>query len=207
MPPEVGAVREHIARVAREDFGYHTLVPQWFWDIETPAALGATYVDQSRHALFVALSVHADDGLVVAPDSPRSCSGDAAGTRPGDVPEGATGVVLGTIAVREDGPAAPPHPQWLAQRYAGPDSCHLVRAYVARGHRRRGVARALVEAARHFAAGAGYTTIYLHTNAAIPGALPFWRAMPTTEIYDSRGKSPEEGGLAQNAVHFELALP
>jgi GNAT superfamily N-acetyltransferase len=119
----------------------------------------------------------------------------------------ATRAVIGTAAIREDGPHAPPHPRWLAERYRGPDCCHLLRVYVAREHRRRGVGRALVDAARRFAAGAGYRTIYLHTNAGVPGALAFWRAMPTTEVHDSRGQSAAEGGLARDAVHFELALP
>ena len=116
----------------------------------------------------------------------------------------ASGQVIGTISVRTDGPKSPPHPAWLAERYAPDTACQLFRAYIAREHRRRGVARALVEAARRFIRDeGGYDTIYLHTNPSVPGAEPFWRAMPTTEIYDSRRA---EGGDATNALHFELEM-
>ena len=72
---------------------------------------------------------------------------------------------------------------WLAERYNGPTIAQLLRVYIARSHRRRGVARGLVTSARHFVASAGgYETIYLHTNASVPGAEAFWRAMPTTLV-------------------------
>ncbi len=112
--------------------------------------------------------------------------------------------VIGTIAVRTDGPTSPPHPSWLAERYAPDTACQLFRAYIACEHRRRGVARALVEAARRFIRDeGGYDTIYLHTNPSVPGAEPFWRAMPTTEIFDARR---EEGAPGSNALHFELEM-
>lgn len=132
-----------------------------------------TYLDNRRQALFVAV--------------------DHAG-----------GQVIGTIAVRTDGPKSPPHPHWLAERYAPDTACQLFRAYIAREHRRRGVARALVEAARRFIRDeGGYDTIYLHTNPSVPGAEPFWRAMPTREVFDSRR---EEGAPGTNALHFELEM-
>lgn len=115
----------------------------------------------------------------------------------------ASGDVVGTISVVNVGPNAPPHPAWLAERYNAPDVAQVLRAYIARAHRRRGVARTLVEQARHFARDVGYRTIYLHTNASVPGAEAFWRAMPTTLIYDGRGNA---AGYSE-AVHFELALP
>src|SRR5688572_15172494 len=62
----------------------------------------------------------------------------------------ASGRVVGTIAVRADGPNSPPHPAWLAERYAPDTACQLFRAYIAREQRRRGVGRAAVEAARRF---------------------------------------------------------
>jgi len=112
--------------------------------------------------------------------------------------------IIGTIAVRADPPKSPPHPAWLAKRYAGDNVCQLFRAYIAREHRRRGAARFLVEAARRFIrAEGGYDTIYLHTNPAVPGAEPFWRAMPTREVFDARR---EPGAPGSNALHFELAM-
>jgi GNAT superfamily N-acetyltransferase len=101
------------------------------------------------------------------------------------------------------GPNAPPHPRWLAERYGGPHVAQLLRVYIAADQRRHGVARNLVEHARQFAEQVGYQTIYLHTNASVPGAEAFWRAMPTTLIYDGRGNS---AGYSE-AVHFELAVP
>jgi GNAT superfamily N-acetyltransferase len=135
--------------------------------------LAGTYLERPRYALFVAL----DD---------------------------ATGEVVGTTAVRPEPPSSPPHPGWLAKRYSGPTVAQLSRVYIHPAHRRRGIAGALVEAARAWVADeGGYTTIYLHTNAAVPGAEPFWRSRPTTQIYDGRGNHE---GYSQ-AVHFELALP
>lgn len=132
-----------------------------------------TYLDNCRQALFVAV-------------------------------DRASGQVIGTISVRTDGPKSPPHPHWLAERYATDTTCQLFRAYIAREHRRRGVARALVEAARRFIRDeGGYDTIYLHTNPSVPGAEPFWRSMPTREIFDSRR---EEGAPGTNALHFELDM-
>ena len=132
-----------------------------------------TYLDNRRHALFVAVD-HASERII------------------------------GTIAVRADGPNSPPHPAWLAERYAPDTACQLFRAYIVREHRRRGVARALVEAARRFIRDeGGYDTIYLHTNPRVPGAEPFWRSMPTTEVFDARR---EEGAPGSHALHFELAM-
>jgi GNAT superfamily N-acetyltransferase len=133
----------------------------------------AVYVDNPRQALFVAI-------------------------------DEASGEIVGTTSVVNVGPNSPPHPAWLAERYTGPTVAQLLRVYMARGHRRRGIARALVEAARGFVADEGnYNTIYLHTNASVPGAEPFWRAMATTEIYDGRGNAD---GYSE-ALHFELAIP
>jgi GNAT superfamily N-acetyltransferase len=130
------------------------------------------YVDNPRQALFVAL-------------------------------DNVSGEIVGTTSVVNVGPNAPPHPAWLAERYSGPTVAQLLRVYIARDHRRHGIARRLVDAARQFViAAGGYETIYLHTNASVPGAEAFWRAMPTILIYDGRGNS--EG--YSEAVHFELSL-
>jgi GNAT superfamily N-acetyltransferase len=112
--------------------------------------------------------------------------------------------VIGATGVMAGGPKSPPHPRWLAERYHPATTAQLFRVYIDRDQRRRGVARALVEAARRFvAAEGGYRVLYLHTDAiATPQAEHFWRAMDTTEIYDGRGK-----GEPSQALHFELALP
>jgi GNAT superfamily N-acetyltransferase len=114
-----------------------------------------------------------------------------------------SGEVIGTTGVMAGGPKSPPHPAWLADRYDPEHTAQLFRVYIQRDHRRRGVARALVEAARGFIAEeGGYSVIYLHTDAvASPGADKFWKAMDTVEIYDARGR-----GEASQAVHFELRL-
>jgi GNAT superfamily N-acetyltransferase len=131
------------------------------------------YVDNPRQALFVAVE---DD----------------------------SSEIIGTTSVVNVGPNVPPHPLWIAERYSGPHAAQLLRVYIARDHRRRGVARRLVQCARQFVAvDGGYTTIYLHTNASVPGAEAFWRSMPTTLIYDGRGNTD---GYSE-AVHFELSLP
>lgn len=64
--------------------------------------------------------------------------------------------------------------------------------------RRQGVGRSLVQRAALWATReAGYATVYLHTNASAPGAEPFWRSLPTVEMYDAR---PDPF----NCVHFEI---
>lgn len=128
------------------------------------------YIDNPRHAMFVAV----DD---------------------------ATGEVIGTTAVRAGGPQPPNHPQWLCDRYDPETTAQLYRVYIAREHRRRGAARALVEQARRWIKDeGGYTVIYLHTNVSVPEAEPFWRSMPTTEVYDGRHTR------STASVHFELAM-
>jgi GNAT superfamily N-acetyltransferase len=111
------------------------------------------------------------------------------------------GAVQGTAAVRQDGPASPPHPDWLAARYAGPEAGQLARVWVAPEQRRRGVARGLLAAACSWASSAGYQTLCLHTDTGVPGAEPFWRAMPVVQVYDARAP-----GAELQTVHFELPL-
>jgi GNAT superfamily N-acetyltransferase len=96
-----------------------------------------------------------------------------------------------------------PHTRCGSPNATAGRTAQLLRVYIAADHRRRGVARNLVEHARQFAEQVGYQTIYLHTNASVPGAEAFWRTMPTTLIYDGRGNS---AGYSE-AVHFELAVP
>lgn len=109
--------------------------------------------------------------------------------------------VVGTAAVRAEGPKSPPHPPWLAERYPAGSTAQIFRVYVRPEHRRAGLARGLVRMACRFVAETpGYERIYLHTNASIEGAEPFWRSIGD-EVFDGRTDprfSP--------AVHFEIPL-
>ena len=108
------------------------------------------------------------------------------------------GVAVGTAAVWPCRLQSPPNPAWLADRYADPSVCELRRVWVVAEARRRGAARALVRAAAGWAvAEGGYRTVYLHTDAGVPGAEPFWRSLPAREVHDAR---PDPW----NCVHFEL---
>jgi GNAT superfamily N-acetyltransferase len=109
------------------------------------------------------------------------------------------GAFAGTTTVKPGGPASPPAPSWLADRYAGEHTCQLTRVWIVRELRRRRVARALVTAATQWALGpGGYTVVCLHTDASSPGALDFWRAYPAAlEILDAR---PDPW----DTVHFEI---
>lgn len=128
---------------------------------------------------------------------------DLAGTylgRPGRalfVARGGSGV-QGTAAVIPCALASPPNPAWLAGEYNRPDTCQLVRVWVAGEARRSGTGRALVEAAVAWAVGpGGYRRVYLHTNAGVPGAEAFWRSFPGRVVLDCR---PDPF----NCVHVEL---
>jgi len=111
--------------------------------------------------------------------------------------------VIGTTGVRSGAPKSPPFPKWLTDRYDPGTTAQLYRVYVAREHRRRGVACALVNLARTFIANeGGYRVIYFHTQARVVGAEPFWRSMPTTLIYDERTNE----NSTSDTVHFEIAV-
>uniref|UniRef100_A0AAU2VK80 GNAT family N-acetyltransferase n=1 Tax=Streptomyces sp. NBC_00008 TaxID=2903610 RepID=A0AAU2VK80_9ACTN len=113
--------------------------------------------------------------------------------------------VVATTGVRSAGPAHPPHPRWLAERYPSGTTAQIVRVYVAPEHRRHGLARAMVRRACAFAAGhAGYDSIYLHTNAHVKGAEAFWRSM-AKEVFDAR--TTGEHGPGVGTVHFEIPMP
>ncbi|MFD1829306.1 GNAT family N-acetyltransferase [Streptomyces desertarenae] len=134
-----------------------------------------TYLADSRHLLLVAVHGGAPDGKVVA-----------------------------TTGLLSRGPAHPPHPRWIAERYPSGSTAQLVRVYVRPEHRRHGLARAMVEMAADFAAAADYAGLYLHTNADIPGAQPFWDSM-AKEVFDARTTGEHGPGFA--TVHYEIPLP
>jgi GNAT superfamily N-acetyltransferase len=108
-------------------------------------------------------------------------------------------VVAGTAIVRPGGPSAQYVPRWLWQRYADSPTGQLGRVWVDRHHRRHGVGRALALAGAVWALDRGFSPVCLHTNAAVPGALPFWRAFPgAVEVFDARPDDP------WSSVHFEV---
>ncbi|MBN3931210.1 GNAT family N-acetyltransferase [Streptomyces verrucosisporus] len=119
----------------------------------------------------------------------------------GDAPEGK---VVATTGLLSRGPAHPPHPRWIAERYPSGSTAQLVRVYVRPGHRRHGLARTMVEMAADFAAAADYASLYLHTNVDVPGARPFWESV-AKEIFDARSTGEHGPGFA--TVHYEIPLP
>ncbi|GLI03608.1 GNAT family N-acetyltransferase [Phytohabitans aurantiacus] len=115
--------------------------------------------------------------------------------------------VVATAAVRIGGPQSPPHAAWLADRYADRARvAQLLRVATHPEHRRHGLARRLVAACLDFARqDGGYRTIYLHTNARVPGAEAFWRSLPVVEVHDARGDADERDPRFET-IHFELPL-
>jgi GNAT superfamily N-acetyltransferase len=110
-----------------------------------------------------------------------------------------TGEIIGTAGVRAGRLKPALSPDFLVQRYESDSVAQLVRVYVLHEHRRRGAARALVQATLDFIAADGhYNLISLHTHPFSPGAMDFWRAMGTTTVYE-----PADG----QEVFFEMAIP
>ncbi|CAM5676581.1 GNAT family N-acetyltransferase [Streptomyces hirsutus] len=76
------------------------------------------------------------------------------------------------------------------------------RVYVRPDHRRRGLARRLVDELLDFAAAdGGYGSVYLHTDPSVPGAEAFWRSLAKV-VHDER----EDAGGGNGVVHFELPM-
>jgi GNAT superfamily N-acetyltransferase len=108
------------------------------------------------------------------------------------------GRLVGTAAVKPCSLRTPPNPGWLAERFSDPSVCELVRVWIGAAGRRQGIGRSLVRHAVQWATTeGGYQIVYLHTDASAPGAEPFWRSLPTVEVYDAR---PDPF----NCVHFEI---
>lgn len=114
------------------------------------------------------------------------------------------GTVAATAALDSRGPAHPPNPRWLAERYPSDTTAQLRRVYVRPEHRRRGLARRLVAELLDFArADGGYHSAYLHTYPASPGAEALWRSLGKL-VCDEREGTPDGG---QGVLHFEVPMP
>lgn len=110
--------------------------------------------------------------------------------------------VVATAALDSRGPAHPPNPRELAERYPCGRTAQLRRIYVRPEHRRRGLARRMVDRLLAFAAAdGGYRSVYLHTDPAVPGAEPFWRSIGKV-VHDER----ESTDGASSVVHFEIPM-
>ncbi|GAA2555497.1 GNAT family N-acetyltransferase [Streptomyces fimbriatus] len=135
---------------------------------------GAAYLASPRHTLLVALA-------------------------PGD---GGGDEVVATAALDSRGPAHPPNPRHLAERYPSGETAQLRRVYVRPEHRRRGLARRMVDELLAFAAAdGGYRSVYLHTDPSVPGAESFWRSLGKV-VHDER----EDAGGGNGVVHFEIPM-
>ncbi len=94
------------------------------------------------------------------------------------VADRATGELLATGGIRGGALKEGLSPQNLVERYRDGHTGQLVRVYVLREHRRRGIARIVVDAVLERVAQEGiYATIALHTFRHSPGAIPFWLSM------------------------------
>ncbi|NGO67942.1 GNAT family N-acetyltransferase [Streptomyces boncukensis] len=111
------------------------------------------------------------------------------------------GAVAATAALDARGPAHPPNPRWLAERYPSGETAQLRRVYVRPEHRRRGLARRMVAELLAFAqADGGYRSVYLHTYPDSTGAMGLWRSLAKV-VCDERAEVP---GGGSGAVHFEI---
>lgn len=110
--------------------------------------------------------------------------------------------VVATAALDSRGPAHPPNPRRLAERYPSGETAQLRRVYVRPEHRRRGLAGRLVHELLAFAAAdGGYRSVYLHTDPKVPGAESFWRSLGKV-VHDER--EDLDGG--KDVVHFEIPM-
>lgn len=112
------------------------------------------------------------------------------------------GRVVGTGALDSRGPAHPPNPRELAERYPSGETAQVRRLYVRPESRRRGIARRLVAELVDFAVvDGGYRAVYLHTDPAVPGAEAFWRSLGEVVLDEREGP-----GGGQGIVHFEVPM-
>lgn len=96
-----------------------------------------------------------------------------------------TGELLATAGIRGGALKEGLSPRHLVERYRDGRTGQIVRVYVLREHRRRGIARVLVQRVLERARREGhYRTIALHTFPHSPGALPFWQSVGAVVVED-----------------------
>ncbi len=97
----------------------------------------------------------------------------------------ATGAVIATGGIRGGSLKEGLSPEHLVQRYGDGRTGQIVRVYVQREERRRGVARAIVREVLGRARREGhYDRIALHTFLHSPGAVAFWTSTGATLVED-----------------------
>jgi GNAT superfamily N-acetyltransferase len=113
-----------------------------------------------------------------------------------------SGEVIATGGLRNgafDPQDVPPQLALLERRYRSGGTGQVTRVHVLPQHRRRGIARAVVETIIDRArAEARYVRLALHTHPYSPGALPFCLAMGFQEVLDDMEASRQ--------IFFELPL-
>lgn len=114
--------------------------------------------------------------------------------------DGASGQIIAVCGIRGGALKENLSPEHLVERYRDGRTGQLVRVYVLKEHRRRHLARALVQAVMDRARNEGhYDVVALHTYPHSPGALPFWQSLGCRLVEDdTRGMT--------RAMFFELPL-
>ena len=93
--------------------------------------------------------------------------------------------VIATCGIRAGALKEGLSPEHLVERYRDGGTGQLVRVYVLKEHRRRGIAKKIVRAVLDRASAEGnYEKVALHTFPHSPGALPFWLAMGAEVVED-----------------------
>ena len=114
------------------------------------------------------------------------------------VRDDATGRVIATGGIRGGELKEGRSPQHLVDRYREGRTGQVVRVYVLREERRRGIARALAAAILERARSEGhYDRIVLHTYLHSPGAVAFWTSTGAVLVED------DTEGIS-NAMFYEF---
>ncbi|MEA5455115.1 GNAT family N-acetyltransferase [Sinomonas sp. JGH33] len=96
-----------------------------------------------------------------------------------------SGRVIATGGIRGGALKEGLSPEHLVQRYRDGSTGQIVRVYVLREERRRGIARAVVKAILDRAQAEGhYGRIVFHTFLHSPGAVAFWTSMGASLVED-----------------------
>lgn len=159
-------------------------------------------VEQAREVMFRSVAedfgadydpvVHADiddlEGWYCRPEGPFMLV----------VRDDVTGRVIATGGIRGGALKEGRSPRHLVDRYRAERTGQIVRVYVLREERRRGIARALVRAILDRARSEGhYDRIVLHTYLHSPGAVGFWTSTGAVLVED------DTDGVS-NAMFYEF---